>query len=274
MSRPDIKLALSDIDGTILPQGQRVVSERMRAAMHAAMDAGMRVGPASGRGIAHVVPTFGGDDACMATALATNGMQVYLDGALVHEEYLPREALEHVCAVIGDMPHVVGIVFDHEKVLVVAGSLVLLKEHFPFYGNNAQAVDRVPSFPIVKMNIVVVGDEAATRELRDLLAREVPELGFNIPIPGLLNLTPAGYSKATGIDLLCEAMGIGLDQVVVFGDSGNDLEMLAHVPNSVAVANATPEAAAAAHWHIGSCEDEAVADVLIALARGDWPFAQ
>lgn len=274
MSRPDIKLALSDIDGTILPQGQRVVSERMRAAMHAAMDAGMRVGPASGRGIAHVVPTFGGDDTCMATALATNGMQVYLDGALVHEEYLPREALEHVCSVIRDMPHVVGIVFDHEKVLVVAGSLELLKEHFPFYGNNAQAVDRVPSFPIVKMNIVVVGDEAATRELRDLLAHEVPELGFNIPIPGLLNLTPAGYSKATGIDLLCEAMGIDLDQVVVFGDSGNDLEMLAHVPNSVAVANATPEAAAAARWHIGSCEDEAVADVLTALARGDWPFAQ
>ena len=274
MSRPSVKLVLSDIDGTILPHGQRVVSERMRAAMHAAMGAGMRVGPASGRGIAHVVPTFGGDDACMATALATNGMQVYLDGALVHEEYLPREALEHVCSVIHGMPHVVGIVFDHEKVLVVEGSYELLAEHFPFYANGAQMADGVPHFPIVKMNIVVVGDERATCDARDLLAREVPELGFNIPIPGLLNLTPAGYSKATGIDLLCEAMGIGLDQVVVFGDSGNDLEMLAHVPNSVAVANATPEAAAAARWHIGSCDDEAVADVLYALARGEWPFVQ
>ena len=50
--------------------------------------------------------------------------------------------------------------------------------------------------------------------------------------------------------------------------------MLAHVPNSVAVANATPEAAAAARWHIGSCDDEAVADVLYALARGEWPFVQ
>ena len=274
MSRPSVKLVLSDIDGTILPHGQRVVSERMRTAMHAAMDAGIRVGPASGRGIAHVVPTFGGDDACMATALATNGMQVYLDGALIHEEYLPREALEHVCSVIHGMPHVVGIVFDHEQVYVVEGPYELLAEHFPFYANGAQMADDVPHFPIVKMNIVVVGDEQATRDARDLLAREVPELGFNIPIPGLLNLTPAGYSKATGIDLLCEAMGIGLDQVVVFGDSGNDLEMLAHVPNSVAVANATPEAAAAARWHIGSCDDEAVADVLYALARGEWPFVQ
>ena len=79
MSRPSVKLVLSDIDGTILPHGQRVVSERMRAAMHAAMDAGMRVGPASGRGIAHVVPTFGGDDACMATALTNEASVLLLD---------------------------------------------------------------------------------------------------------------------------------------------------------------------------------------------------
>jgi hypothetical protein len=73
---PDIKLILSDIDGTMLPFGQRVVSPRVIASFHAAMDAGIHVGPASGRGISHVTPTFGGDAACTATALATNGMQV------------------------------------------------------------------------------------------------------------------------------------------------------------------------------------------------------
>ena len=61
---------------------------------------------------------------------------------------------------------------------------------------------------------------------------------------------------------------------MVFGDAGNDLSMLSHVPDSVAVANATPEAAAAARWHIGACADDAVADAVLALARGEWPFVR
>ena len=86
--------------------------------------------------------------------------------------------------------------------------------------------------------------------------------------------TSLGYSKADGVRILCEALGIGTDEVVVFGDGGNDLEMLGAVENSVAVANATPEVLAAARWHIGSCADEAVADVMLALAAGEWPFEE
>ena len=71
---------------------------------------------------------------------------------------------------------------------------------------------------------------------------------------------------------LAERMGVGVDEVVVFGDADNDLPMLRAVPNSVAVAGATSEAAAAARWHIGACEDDAVAAAIEALSRGEWPF--
>lgn len=268
-----IKLVLTDIDGTILPYGQRVVSARMRAAMHAALDAGIRVGPASGRGISHVVPAFANDAVLVATALGTNGMQVHLDGRLIHEEHLDHTALAHVLDAIARKPHVGAIVFNPKGTpLLVKGTREDLAQSFPVYAE--QAIDHVgiPSFPIVKMNVFIAGGMEPTREAFDLLVREVPELDFNIPMAGFLNLTPVGYSKASGVDILCEALGIGLDQVMTFGDSGNDLEMLEHVPNSVAVANATDEAKAAAHWHIGPCENEAVADVLLAIARGEWPF--
>jgi hydroxymethylpyrimidine pyrophosphatase-like HAD family hydrolase len=49
--------------------------------------------------------------------------------------------------------------------------------------------------------------------------------------------------------------------------------MLAHTPNGVAVEGSAPDAAAAARWHIGRCEDEAVAAAIEALAAGEWPFA-
>ena len=267
-----IKLVLSDIDGTMLPYGQRVVSERTRAAMHAALDVGIRVGPASGRGISHVTPTFAGDEALTATALGTNGMQVYLDGKLIHEELLPHEALVRVTQAIEGMTGVGAIVFDGGTPLLVAGTREDLALSFPVYAEQALDCVGVPDIPIVKMNVFCTGDLAATHELYDVVAAAVPELDFNVPMAGFLNMAPPGYSKATGIEILCDALGSGLDQVVTFGDGGNDLEMVAGVPNGVAVAGAVPEVAAAACWHIGRCEDEAVAAAIEALAAGKWPF--
>lgn len=272
-AHPDIRLILSDIDGTLLPFGQRLVSPRVIAAFHAALEAGIRVGPASGRGISHVTPTFGGDEACTATALATNGMQVYLDGTLIHEEHLPREALVKVTEVIAGVPGTGAIAFDGGTPLLVAGTREDLALSFPMYAEQALDATGVPEFPIVKMNVFCTGDLQDTQRLFELVSAEVPELDFNVPLARFLNITPKGYSKASGIDILCEALGIGLDQVVTFGDGGNDLEMIAHVPNGVAVAGAVPEVAAAARWHIGPCEEDAVPAAIEALVAGQWPFA-
>ena len=50
--------------------------------------------------------------------------------------------------------------------------------------------------------------------------------------------------------------------MLFFGDADNDVALMGAVEHSVAVANATPAAAAAARWHIGAAEDEAVAEAL------------
>ncbi len=52
---------------------------------------------------------------------------------------------------------------------------------------------------------------------------------------------PKNCSKATGIDFIVNYMDASLDNCYVFGDSSNDLSMLRHVKNSVAMGNAVPE---------------------------------
>jgi hydroxymethylpyrimidine pyrophosphatase-like HAD family hydrolase len=184
MAGHDIKLILSDIDGTMLPYGAEVIPERTRRALHAALDMGMHVGPASGRGIGHVRPSFGGDDALIATALATNGMQVYLDGELIHEEHLPHEALEHVCQTIDGLQGVGAIVFDKNQPLLVQGVRDDLYESFPTYAREALDSVRIPDFPIVKMNVFVAGCMKYTKKDFDLVRREVSEIDFNVPMAG------------------------------------------------------------------------------------------
>ena len=87
-----------------------------------------------------------------------------------------------------------------------------------------------------------------------------------------LEFSPAGVNKGTGLLALAELLGIPHDATIAVGDADNDLSMFAAVENSVAVAGATTEAAAAARWHIGPCEDDAVAAAIEALAAGAWPF--
>lgn len=52
-----IRLIMSDIDGTIMPPGSKSVSARTVAAFHAAREAGIVIGPASGRGLRQI-PAF------------------------------------------------------------------------------------------------------------------------------------------------------------------------------------------------------------------------
>ena len=109
--------------------------------------------------------------------------------------------------------------------------------------------------------------------LIDLLNEEVERLDFDFACTGFSNIMPRGYNKGSGVRALCEALRITVDDVVVFGDAGNDLAMFSVVPDSVAVANAQQAAADAARWHIGQCKDDAVAAAIESLASGAWPFS-
>lgn len=65
---------------------------------------------------------------------------------------------------------------------------------------------------------------------------------------GILEINPAGYTKATGIRKVCEILDIPWENTYAFGDSANDLEMLSYVAHSVAMGNGTTEAKQAAEF--------------------------
>ena len=267
------KLILTDIDGTILPAGSTQVSKRTMRAFHAALRAGIHIGPASGRGIDWIPPFFAGDEQCCSTCLATNGLQVYLDGKLMHEEQVSRQALEQVGAIVHEIPHAGLLCFKEATPLLVEGSRADLATVFPSYGQSCVETEGIPEFPIVKSNVFVAADEQHTRAFVKKLNAEVEALDFDYALVGFSNIMPHGYNKGSGVCMLREALGIAADEVVVFGDGGNDLSMFSATPNSVAVANAQVGVSEAARWHIGRCDEDAVAQAIEVLAAGGWPFS-
>ena len=275
MSAPSasrIKLIMTDIDGTVMPKGASSVSERTVAAFHAALDAGMVVGPASGRGRVQIAPFFRGDEACCATAIATNGLEVYCAGEKIREELLPADALRDTLEFVREAPGAGLLVFEGATPRLVAGEREILARVSEPYARACVPLDTLPDTPVLKANVFVDEDRAGTEAFVEQLNDAIDGLDFDVPMAGFSNIMPTGWNKGSALRVLCKHLGVTADEVVVFGDAGNDVTMFEVAGHPVAVENASQDAAERARWHIGRCEDDAVAAAIEVLAAGEWPF--
>jgi Cof subfamily protein (haloacid dehalogenase superfamily) len=70
-----------------------------------------------------------------------------------------------------------------------------------------------------------------------------------------VEIMPKGYSKATGIQFVCDRLGIAHEDTYAFGDSANDVEMLRYVKHGIAMGNGTESAKAAADYVTADLHD-------------------
>ena len=75
---------------------------------------------------------------------------------------------------------------------------------------------------------------------------------------GIIEINPAGISKATGIRKVCEMLDIPHENTFAFGDSANDLEMLAYVAHSIAMGNGTDKVKNTAEFVTRSVDEDGI----------------
>lgn len=78
-----------------------------------------------------------------------------------------------------------------------------------------------------------------------------------------------GASKGRALAKLCAEWGVPLSRVMTFGNSENDVSMLSLTPWSFAVANAAPEAKAAARHETASNNEDGVAKAVAEYVLGE-----
>ena len=132
--------------------------------------------------------------------------------------------------------------------------------------NGSQRHETLPAYPVGKAGLVALVEHEEELALQAELSAACPQLDFLNTVPQWFDVIPHGWCKVRGIEVLEEALGITPDELCVFGDAPNDLAMFAHAAHSCAVANATPDALAAAHWHVGASADDGVAVALEQIA--------
>lgn len=112
----------------------------------------------------------------------------------------------------------------------------------------------------VKINLYHFTQEARERTRAQLAGADV-QVAF--AEGASVEITAPGVRKDSGIAHLCDELGITMSQVVAVGDGDNDLDMLRSAGLGVAMANATPQALAAADvCTTADCDHDGVAETI------------
>ncbi len=267
-----IKLVLSDMDNTLIPLGCKHVSLRTLVAIHALRAEGVEFAPSTGRDRVELLPFFVGDDDYYRTGILSNGKKVYVKGDLVSLRLIDNALVERLVEIVDRYPGCFVNIYPYKtdvsnpvfSIGCTAEEMLAFGGEFRFRGI---AADRVPKRQIIGVTVACAAEPEVVEDLIHAIHAEIPELDVTRTFPNWLDILPKGVSKASGLNDLIAAMGIGRDEVAVFGDAENDLSIMSVVPNSVAVANAMDSVKKVARWHVGACADDGVAEAMEQIAQ-------
>ena len=262
-SRP--RLIATDLDRTLL-DAQGRVSPRTRKALTAVEAAGIGVVFVTARPprwIAPLVPDVDGRGlvVCANGALA---LDIATDEVVLSRPLSADAVLELAARLRSVLP---DLHFGVESMagLAVESSFVPAQP-FPEPPRVGELADILDPAPLK----LLARDAAHTSD--ELLAIATPVCrGLGQPshsgADGLLEISSDGTSKASALAWVAEKRGIEAADVWAFGDSPNDLPMLAWAGRSYAVANAHPSVLAQATHRCGANTEHGVAEVLETLTR-------
>lgn len=264
-----IRLVLADVDNTLNPLGSQAASPLTKEAIDTLKAAGVEFGCATGRDIETLRGVFG-EERYLETGIFSSGKDVRLDGRQLVKTYVPKDALHKLTEWLDTIEEAFSFAFcaGEDRLLIgLKCSPEQAAEAARRAGDVVHPVEELETHDVDSVMIRIPGDPARAEELVSQAQALIPELEFASPYDNFFDVMPAGVNKATGLMALLSAMGVSPSEVVFFGDSGNDLGLMELIPDSVAVANASPVAAEAARWHVGPCEEDSVAHAMLEIAR-------
>jgi Cof subfamily protein (haloacid dehalogenase superfamily) len=261
-------MVATDVDGTLIDDDEQV-TPRTRAAVAALVADGVPFVLATGRPPRWIAPVVNG--------LGHAPLCVCGNGAVIYDSAADR-ILRHVSLDVASLTWLAelaervlpGCGLAAERVGVSAHDAATPQfvsspeyEHAWLNPDDIQvARAEVLAAPAIKMLIRLPG--AASADMRAAMA---PHLDGRADITystdkGLIELSAPGITKASGLAIAAERLGVDHRAILAFGDMPNDVPMLRLAGHGVAMGNAHPEARAAADEVTASNIADGVARVL------------
>jgi len=244
-----IQAVFFDIDGTLVPMGKETMPSSTLKALYAMREKGIKLFVATGRppnSILHVQKMFSFDG-----YLTANGQYCFHNDTIIYEKYIPHESIQQIIPYIEE--HHIPVLF------------AMLDQS---YRNIYNTDDYDSKWDIADLN--TLADENIIQIMAHMTPQEDKEFLKHLPYcksarwtDRFADIIPEDGGKEKGIDKIIEYYHIPIENVMAFGDGGNDITMLNHVPYGVAMRNASDEVKTHAFYVTTDAEDNGIANALI-----------
>lgn len=245
-----IKLIVSDLDGTLIPEGTQDFEPGFFDALEELLDRGYEFYAASGRQFVNMYAKFE-KYADRIGYLSDNGAVVMENGKRLFIEEISREFALEVAEYAQHMPEV--------DILVSGADDTYFFPKTEWFKNHILNVIGLPtkiphslvdiSEPIIKISFNIYDFEKNAKIVRQRLTEKFGEYAQFVPTGNTwidMILKDAGKGKA--LREVLKLKGLKPEEVMTFGDNENDISMLQVTPNSYAKANASDEVKASAQY--------------------------
>lgn len=241
-----IKMIATDMDGTLLDERGEVDLPRLERILDGLDQRGIHFVIATGNEI-HRMRDLLGTLIDRVVLVVANGARIFEKNQMILGKFWEQDLVEQALA------HFQGREIADQLVVtalnggfVKEGTIFTEIEKFmqpelveAFYQRMNFVPELDPSlFPDVLKMSLVVGLErtrAISKEIQDSFGGQLMAVSSGY---GSMDILQAGIHKAWGIHQLLDRWQLTPDQIMAFGDSENDREMLEMTPNSYAMANA------------------------------------
>lgn len=250
-----VKAIFFDIDGTLVRFGQPGMSETMIATLDRARAKGIKVFVATGRPevMLTTVSNYQFDG-----YILMNGAIVRLDGKTIHKELIELEDARNIvdialrdgysCACCQESDYIASSWSDYARNLFTEIGLFLPRVVEDFATSGLESYQYT----------VFMTDE----EFEKVMAPHLKNTVIARWHPAFTDVIPSTVSKAVGIEKIIQTLGFSKDEVMAFGDGGNDIDMLKYVGMGVAMGNATDAVKQHADYVTDSVDEEGVKTAL------------
>ena len=236
---PKIRLIASDIDGTLLQNGNKQISEEIIQQVHLLNEQGIRFCAASGRQHKSLRGLFAPIEheicyICENGALCFDG-----DGNILSKIYVPRETALSLAHEILDVPHFEVLISGAETSYLIPKSPEFTDHIQYFVGNHVTLIEHPEDIEEDILKVSAYCPDGALQYQEPWRKKWGDKV--QIALGGSLWLDCGVASKREGIIGLCKALGIDLSEVMAFGDNYNDIPMLQTVGHPYLMEGASEE---------------------------------
>ena len=265
----EYRLLAADMDQTAL-NSNKELTQRTVNAMNAALRQGKQVVLSTGRSISLIRPYLE-QIGKMRYAITSSGAAVtdLRTGERLLHTCMDAEMVKYIIAAAGGRYLLPAIYLDGEsygtKSCVDNAADFGLAAFAPIYRSCMHLTDDVYSYfmqhprDAEKMNLYFTDENDADEVYSQI--KELP-IRFTSRKAKVFEMNAPGVSKAEGLKVLCERLGIGLDECIAVGDDDNDREMLSCVGLPVAMGNANDGIKSLAAVIAADCDHDGVAGVI------------